>query len=156
MRNVLSQKMKLNIIASNHGIPSSRLTTAIREYERFIYILGLFKTEVYLPISDEIDEIWHLCILDTEEYKKTCHKICGRFIHHVPDNHINKAQLSESKKMKDSIAWIRNYVKIFGCFTEESLDFWPTVSQTIENLNCSLEIFNKYIINSLNGELDAL
>lgn len=31
-----------------------------------------------------VDDAWHLFILHTKEYAAFCHRIAGRFIHHVP------------------------------------------------------------------------
>ncbi|GAB7044627.1 MULTISPECIES: glycine-rich domain-containing protein [Catenuloplanes] len=36
--------------------------------------------------SDLVDIGWHTLILHTDLYNSLCHRIAGRFIHHIPDN----------------------------------------------------------------------
>jgi hypothetical protein len=47
-----------------------------------------------LPIIDAtriIDEMWHAFILHTVDYSRFCHRYFGRYIHHAPSTHAEKA-----------------------------------------------------------------
>ena len=66
------------------GWPSSKIDREIKEYLRF---LALHKIHPYKTIypSAEVDEIWHLHILDTRAYHRVCSEYFGYFLHHDPN-----------------------------------------------------------------------
>lgn len=52
------------------------------ELKRFLIICGI--SAHALAPSKAIDRIWHEAILNTREYERMCHQVCGSFIHHTP------------------------------------------------------------------------
>jgi len=53
------------------------------EYRRFLLLCGLFADEPVVP-SSQIDDFWHLHILDTKKYAEDCNVALGFFLHHFP------------------------------------------------------------------------
>jgi hypothetical protein len=51
--------------------------------------------------NKEIDEIWHLHILDTKKYSKDCSEIFGSFFHHSPS--YGQRNLSNEFEMTKSL-----------------------------------------------------
>lgn len=51
---------------------------------RNMLILWRCHEEVSLPPSEEVDELWHLHILDTHRYFDDCGRIFGYYRHHFP------------------------------------------------------------------------
>jgi hypothetical protein len=51
-------------------------------YKNFLYLAATEEDSV-VPTSD-IDEFWHVHILDTQKYYADCERIFGNFIHHFP------------------------------------------------------------------------
>lgn len=80
-------------------------------YKNFLY-LSATQDEPVVPTRD-IDELWHVHILDTEKYAADCDRIFGRFIHHFPyfgirsteDRHTRKAAFKRTGEL---------YEKAFG------------------------------------------
>lgn len=59
---------------------------ALEEYHRWLNLLVRYGGAHILSPGAFIDKIWHMHILDTENYADTCEKLCGKFIHHYPEN----------------------------------------------------------------------
>ena len=54
-----------------------------REYIRYLTLCILYPNEAVVP-SSEVDEFWHLHILDTLKYAEDCQTYIGSFLHHFP------------------------------------------------------------------------
>jgi hypothetical protein len=73
-------------IIKQHAVEENVFTTsevgkAEREYKRYM-LLSFSGTPI--PISVEVDKMWHEHILSTENYALFCRKTGGHFIHHRP------------------------------------------------------------------------
>lgn len=53
------------------------------EYKKFMFLLSTYN-DLCIPISEEIDDLWHTHVLHTKNYSEFCLNICGKFIHHNP------------------------------------------------------------------------
>lgn len=51
-------------------------------YKRFLKMIAAGMQNV-VPTLD-IDELWHLHILDTSQYMEDCKRCIGRYVHHFP------------------------------------------------------------------------
>src|SRR4030095_12304691 len=56
----------------------------IEEYREYLALFYFHPGEELVPPSQELDDVWHEHILDTQRYAEDCQRIFGRFIHHVP------------------------------------------------------------------------
>ncbi len=54
-----------------------------REYKRFLTLLVKYPDDTIAP-TNEVDEFWHMHILDTRKYAEDCQNIFGYFLHHFP------------------------------------------------------------------------
>lgn len=52
-------------------------------YRAFLFLCKTYPEETIVPIK-EVDEFWHLHILDTQKYHKDCQNIFGYYLHHFP------------------------------------------------------------------------
>lgn len=52
-------------------------------YRAFLFLCKTYPNEVIVPIK-EVDEFWHLHILDTRNYMADCEAIFGYYLHHYP------------------------------------------------------------------------
>ncbi|ODA29245.1 hypothetical protein [Planctopirus hydrillae] len=58
---------------------------AIEEYRKHIAILAVYTPLGYeIPISDDVDPVWHTHVLHTGDYLSLCNKLGCGFIHHQP------------------------------------------------------------------------
>ena len=62
---------------------SNEITAIENEYRHFIYLLANSDLCLALKASDEVDEYWHVHILNTPEYVKFCDEVAGEYIHHA-------------------------------------------------------------------------
>lgn len=61
-----------------------RVEAAITGYREYLYEAAFSSDDQPLRPSLDVDEVWHLHILDTMRYGSDCNRLFGRFIHHVP------------------------------------------------------------------------
>ena len=55
-------------------------------------------TGVPLSPSEAVDLGWHTFILHTKDYAQFCHRVAGRFIHHVPTDEADPAVQREAAR----------------------------------------------------------
>lgn len=60
-----------------------RAEKAVENYKRYIAITKALGGVQLVPNAD-IDEIWHMHILDTRAYMKDCNELFGEYLHHFP------------------------------------------------------------------------
>lgn len=53
-------------------------------YRNFLILKLKYPDITILPPSDDIDEFWHMHILDTKNYQIQCYEIFGQYLNHNP------------------------------------------------------------------------
>lgn len=53
-------------------------------YRNYLFLKKKYGKTHKLPPSEEMDDVWHHHILDTENYKRDCEIIFGEYLHHYP------------------------------------------------------------------------
>ncbi|MBV1851485.1 glycine-rich domain-containing protein [Catellatospora tritici] len=77
--------------------------------------------------SHTVDQFWHAFIVRTVDYTDFCHKIAGRYIHHIPeDEREHDPRLPEVGNEIRS----RTVAAIAAAGHEVDLEFWPVLSAT--------------------------
>lgn len=71
-------------IAQTHGLPDAQGERIMEQTLAFLYACTAMPGAALTP-SPQVDLGWHAFVLHTREYADFCHKLAGRFIHHVPD-----------------------------------------------------------------------
>jgi hypothetical protein len=61
----------------------SRAEAAVRNYKRYMAVTKALGGVQLVPNGD-IDEIWHMHILDTRAYMRDCNELFGEYLHHYP------------------------------------------------------------------------
>ncbi len=97
-RDILSGKKKideldLSLIAQNmvsrQAWLQSEVEEACRLYRNFLFLHYKYPNETLVP-SEDIDEVWHNHILDTQKYNQDCQNLFGEFFHHDPSFGMNE------------------------------------------------------------------
>lgn len=71
-------------LARDNGWSHRRALSAIAEYKRFIYLI-MTQTGTVLTPSEDVDEVWHLHLIYTQDYwGRFCGETLKRPIHHGP------------------------------------------------------------------------
>src|SRR3990167_7197635 len=53
-------------------------------YKKYLYLILKYGDQYPLVPTIDIDEFWHMHILDTKKYMADCEAIFGRYLHHYP------------------------------------------------------------------------
>lgn len=61
----------------------TRALRAIGEYRQFLALMKWHPEAVLVP-SEDIDEVWHLHVLNTSNYFADCERVFGHYQHHFP------------------------------------------------------------------------
>ena len=60
-----------------------RMEQAVQGYRNYLFECGV-GGDAKLLLTQDVDEIWHGHILDTQRYSQDCDNLFGYFLHHVP------------------------------------------------------------------------
>lgn len=125
-------------------IDDEEIHRRIQEFMKFMYIFST-KKGGFIPVSDDIDHIWHEYILQTREYEKLCKDLPGqKFVHHqtisFDDYAKNKTRTEVLKNMLD---WVPAYSALFGEFTEKTAGYWSIISFLSNELHLTLQQINQ-------------
>lgn len=66
-------------------------------YRAFLYLCKRYTDHVVVP-PREVDEFWHLHILDTRNYLVDCQRIFGSYLHHFPYAGLEGTALPQGKE----------------------------------------------------------
>ena len=107
-----------------------------------------------IPISNELDHIWHLWIVQTKQYQELCLKLPSKkFIHHCSNDYpSNDNNVSPEEQSDKTISYLTSYVHNFNYFTEESIEHWPTAKKLYQHFENDIQKLNNYLV-SLNKKL---
>ena len=121
---------------------SEALPSRFEELLKFLYLSSKYSElkRTFIPVTQEVDELWHALILQTAYYQKLCTALpSGRMIHHESMS-FNDYKINIPKKdlIDEMLQWISLYVKNFGDIQEDRLKYWVAqrveLSETVHNL----------------------
>jgi hypothetical protein len=101
-----------------------------------------------IPVTQEIDDIWHYWILETMEYQRLCQRLTGcRFIHHRSNDY----QESRDKRFKSlnpiewEVAMLLTYVTNYGPFKSDRVKYWRLADHLVTKRGWSVEQLNNWL-----------
>jgi hypothetical protein len=78
-------------------------------YRAFLFLCLVYPSTQILP-TREVDEFWHLHILDTRAYERDCQNIFGRILHHFPYAGLpGSSHASESELVEETVTLIQRH-----------------------------------------------
>lgn len=131
----------------------------ISELLKFLLLNRFYKSNV--PFTAEIDEVWHLWILQTKQYLQLMTKLpFNEFIHHSSNEYISNSSTEltykpraaeELRKLSNDtiqkqFSYFISYVLNFGFFNEDTINYYPVAVTIMEIKKMTLEEFNRYLI----------
>lgn len=94
-----------------------------------------------LPVSFDIDDLWHLWILQTRDYQALTKKLpSGAFIHHSSKDYPNHAILDQDVILEQQLSFLASYFKNFGPFAEPAIPYWPMAQQLSLSLGSTAKL----------------
>ncbi|MGW6026133.1 hypothetical protein [Streptomyces sp. NPDC055099] len=143
--NALHDEVVAHFAAKPGASAASVVTHQVRECLRYLYLLSRHPDRLgglFLPVEQDIDEIWHYLILQTREYRQLCEQRLpgGHFIHHRSISYdAYQADPGRETAAEEALRWIPLYTAAFGPFDEAALPHWTVVRFLHEELELSLE-----------------
>lgn len=102
-----------------------------------------------IPFDEEIDEMWHLWILQTVQYQELMSQLPGnKFINHCSNDYPNKKTVTDASLEADlsyQISYLVSYVANFGEFTSAAARFWPMTKKLMQAMDFELHELNEYL-----------
>jgi hypothetical protein len=143
----LTPQMKCYFERKLPKVPATDVGVRIEETLKFLNIAVFCDGNI--PVSQEIDDIWHLWILETREYSRLCASLEGRkFIHHSSNVYAacggEDAEVHENHLEQD-VAALANYVRNYGPFEADRVRYWPLAAHLVENCGMSLGQLNAWL-----------
>ncbi|MFI1968560.1 hypothetical protein [Streptomyces cinnamoneus] len=117
----------------------------VTECLRYLYLVSRHRERLsglFLPVEQEIDEIWHYLILQTREYAALCEeRLPGRFLIHHRSIAYESYQQEPGREqaLEEALRWIPLYCREFGPFDEGALPHWTIVRFLHQRMDMSLE-----------------
>ncbi|MFD7747926.1 hypothetical protein ACFV2V_06860 [Streptomyces sp. NPDC059698] len=113
--------------------PPGFVERQVTECLRYLYLVSLHPDRLgglFLPVEQDIDEIWHYLILQTREYRSLCEeRLPGRFF----INHRSIAYEDyqdgpgREQALEEALRWIPLCCREFGPFDADALPHWTMV-----------------------------
>ena len=102
-----------------------------------------------IPFTDEIDDVWHLWIMQTKQYSQLCMKLQGgRFIHHSSNDYeeyADKDLKSRPIDLQRAVAFLRAYVVNYGPFGADRVRYWTVAARVMEHLGWTVDRLNAWL-----------
>ena len=120
----------------------------VTECLKFLYLTSAYPDELgglFIPVEQDIDDVWHYLILQTREYRNFCEeKLPGHFfIEHRGMSYAKYGEEPERETMiEEALRWLPLYTKTFGDFDEKSAPHWTMVRFLREHLGMTLKEIN--------------
>ena len=85
---------------------SEKADRAVNDYKKYMALMKAMDGYQLVP-NEEIDEIWHMHILDTRQYMQDCNELFGEYMHHYPYfgmlGEENKTQWLETQTLSENV-----------------------------------------------------
>ncbi len=144
----LSPQMHCYFRAKLAGVPDPEVAIRIEEALKFLSIAHLSHGNI--PVSQEIDDIWHYWILETQQYAKLCELLpSGTFLHHQSNTFANCAPGASEvpdNSLEEDVAMLANYVINFGPFEKDRTRHWLLANRLVDEGDMSVDQLNEWLL----------
>ncbi|WP_030370853.1 glycine-rich domain-containing protein [Streptomyces rimosus] len=133
-----------HFVALSGGAEPAYVERQVTECLRYLYLVSRHREQLsglFLPVEQDIDEIWHYLILQTREYRQFCEeRLPGRFFieHRSIGYEDYQQEPGREQAIEEALRWIPLYVREFGPFDEGALPHWTIVRFLHDQLDMSL------------------
>ena len=143
----VSPAMKFYFDRKLAPLPGTEVDARVEELLKYLN-MSLF-SHGGIPVSEDIDDVWHLWIMQTKEYALLCRRLQGgKFIHHSSNEYEAYADADVRDRPIDIhrvVALLASYVLNYGPFQASRLRYWPVAEQVTQRLGWSVEQLNEWL-----------
>jgi hypothetical protein len=128
------------------GISDADLEARIEEALKFLFISG--ECTGAIPVTKEIDEIWHYWVLETQEYAALCEALpAGAFVHHSSNDYLAyfDPSVGEDTDLAADVKMLALYVENFGPFDASRTKYWHLATHLVDKMGWSVEQLNEWL-----------
>ena len=130
------------------GLSPDEVDARIEEALKFLNIAVYCRGNI--PVSQEIDDVWHYWILETVEYARLCDRLEGRrFIHHSSNIYARCAEdrdAPEEYDLQHGVSILATYVLNYGAFEEDRIRYWPLAEHLVDNCGMTVPRLNEWLL----------
>ena len=147
----LNPQMKYYFDKKLSPLPSAEVSIRVEETLKFLNMATYFHCNI--PVSKEIDDVWHFWILETREYAQLCTKLQGRrFIHHSSNVYLNCCGQPNSKHendLEEEAAMLGTYVLNYGPFEPDRIKYWVFAAHLVDACGWSVQQLNDWLLSAV-------
>src|ERR1700722_16324531 len=139
------------------GLPETELVARLEESLKFLAISRFFVGPI--PVSRDIDAVWHYWILQTQEYQRLCEILNeGKFIHHSSNDYIAyfDKDIGTHDTLSLDVKMLALYVENFGPFEADRLRYWLLAAHLSEKRGWTVRKVNEWLTQDIDQSNDAL
>jgi hypothetical protein len=131
-------------------LPPQEVSTRIEEALKFLNMATYFHGSI--PVTKEIDDVWHYWILETREYSRLCSKLQGQeFIHHSSNVYLNysaEQHRPAANDLEEEAAMLCSYVLNYGPFETDRVKYWVLAAYLIEKCRWTIGQLNDWLLSA--------
>ncbi|MCK7625135.1 hypothetical protein MUU72_18800 [Streptomyces sp. RS10V-4] len=146
LRELLGARLHTEVVrhaAERTGVPEEFAARQVTECLRYLYLVSRHRDRLsglFLPVEQDIDEIWHYLILQTRAYRALCARLPGGFFieHRSIGYEEYQREPGREQAIEEALRWIPLYCREFGPFDEGALPHWTIVRFLHQRMGMSL------------------
>jgi hypothetical protein len=132
-------------------LPDVAATEVLRRIQEALKFLNMaIYCEGNIPVTQQIDDIWHLWILETKEYAKLCASLEGHeFLHHCSNTYAEcdpEAVSTPANSLEQDVAMLGNYVLNYGPFEDDRVKYWLLADHLVSKCGMTTDQLNKWLM----------
>ena len=143
----LSPQMKFYFDRKLTQLLSQEVDVRIEELLKYLNMAVHCNSDI--PVSKEIDDVWHYWILETAEYERLCQKLHGGgFFHHTSNDYaayVDPEAKNHRIDLTFGVSILSSYVLNYGPFEPDRVKYWPLAARLMERLGWDLDQLNAWL-----------
>jgi hypothetical protein len=143
----LSPRMKFYFDRKLAPLPSQDVDVRIEEMLKYLNMAIHCNGDI--PVSKEIDDVWHYWILETAEYENLCQKLHGAaFLHHSSNDYaayVDPDVKNRKIDLRFGVSILSSYVLNYGPFDPSRVQYWPLAARLMERVGWELSQLNNWL-----------
>ena len=125
------------------------LDARIEETLKFLFIVDQCVGDI--PVTREIDDVWHAWILQSQQYMQLCASLpFGDYIHHCSNDYLAWFEPAPrgDDDVENDVRMLASYVENFGPFEAERVKYWRLGDRLMTRFGWSVDELNAWLAGS--------
>jgi hypothetical protein len=135
-------------------VPADEVSRRVEETLKFLNMATYFHGNI--PVTKEIDDVWHYWILETREYSRLCSRLQGQeFIHHSSNVYLNFGDEQDRPTpdpLEEEAAVLCSYVLNYGRFEKDRVKYWVFADYLVEKCGWTVDQLNAWLLSAATSQ----